>query len=84
MTINIQEFTKLKDKADKLKSEVDKAQGAIEQSMRELKDKFECETIEEAEQLLEELEKQVALLTKNYDDSLVKFKEEWEEKLEEV
>lgn len=51
-----------------------KAEGAIEEIMRKLKESFDVDSVEEAEQLLETLKARVVSLSKSLDELVVSIK----------
>ena len=75
--IDIDTLTELKKKIKRLKSEKDKAQGRIEQLLKTLKKDFNCITLEEAESLLNQTEKEQKHLEKKYEKALASFIEKW-------
>lgn len=84
MTIDLEEYSALKRKAEKLRSQADRAQGALEHHMKRLRDEFDCNSIEEAEEALEELKKEEEKIAEKYGKALEKFKKEWGDKLKNV
>ena len=79
--INIEEYQKLKKKSENAKADVARAEGALEQQMQKLKEEFDCETIEEAQKMLRNLEKQEKKAEEEYEKELTKFKEKWKDEL---
>ena len=55
MAITIQEIQQIKYQAEQKKNTVERCRGNLEQLMKQLKDEFDCETIEDAKKLLQEL-----------------------------
>ena len=53
----------------------------MEQATKQLKDEFDCETLEEAQKLLKELEKDEIKAKEKFDRAVTRFEEKWEEKL---
>lgn len=54
-TISIEQIQAIKDQAQQKRSTVERCKGNLEQLMRQLKDEFGCETVEEAKAKLEEM-----------------------------
>lgn len=54
--INLQTYNRLKEAVEKRQTEADKASGAFDQALAQLKKDFGVESIEEAKALLAELE----------------------------
>ncbi len=80
--IDLDEYQTLKRKAEKAKSDVARAEGALEQQMKSLKDEFDCESIEDAEKMLKDLEKKESVAETKYNKELEEFKNKWEDKLQ--
>lgn len=81
MPVDLQEFQQLKDDVDRLRREADKAAGAYDEQMKRLKSEFDCDSIEQAEKMLADLEKQEAKAVKAYERSKASFDEQWGEVL---
>lgn len=73
----------LKEKVDKAQQTSDKAEGALGQVMKELKNEFDCHSIDEAVKKRKHLKKQTDKSKEAFDDGLEKFNEDWSEELEE-
>lgn len=71
-------FDEIKKKVETLKSSSERAQGALEQTMRKIKEEFEVETLEEAEKLLEKMHSEVDTMKVDFEKKLKEFEEEWE------
>lgn len=82
--MNLDEYKRLKAKADRLRSEAERAEGALEQTMGRLERDHGCKTLEEAEALLGKLTDEEADAEAKYEEELGKFKEAWGDKLEKV
>lgn len=78
MPDKLDEYNRLIKRVEKLQADTSKAEGSYEQLMEELQEKYGCSTIEEAEHLLEEKEKEARKLRKRFERELKKFNEEWE------
>ncbi len=81
MTIDLNEYQTLQRKSEKSKSDVARAEGALEQQMKKLKNDFGCESIEDAESLLGTLEEQEEKAERQYEKELDIFKEKWGDQL---
>jgi len=77
MSIDLKRFEKLKRQVNELKTEVDKAEGAIEQLMVRLENEFECGSLKQAVKLLTNLEREEERLTKEYEEAVKAFEEDW-------
>ena len=82
MTDLLDRYQKMKRKADELRREADRAEGALEQLMEKLKEDFDCDTLEEAEQLSKRLEKEAKEAEEQFDVAVEEFEEEWGDELE--
>jgi len=78
----VEELSELKDKVEKLRSQTDEAKGSLTTCMDQLKDKFECDTVEDAEKLLEEWEALETELEEDYQEAFDKIRDDWSEQLE--
>ena len=78
----LDEFMKLTKQVEKAQQTADKAEGALGQVMKELKNEFDCNSIDTAEQKRKQLKKQVERSRNAFDTGLKKFKHDWSEKLE--
>ena len=81
MPINVEEYQRLKKKSETAKSEVSRAEGAIENQMEKLKKEFNCQTVEEAEAMLVELEGKEKELSEEFERKLDEFKQKWGDRL---
>jgi len=79
--VDIKKFTRLKEKAEALRTEAEQAKGALNQLKKKLEEDFGCQSIEDAERLLEKYEKEVKKAEEDYGEELISFEEEWGEKL---
>lgn len=70
-------FIALKKRVEKLRTEKDKAQGALDQLKRELLDKYGCSTVAEAKQLLAKLERETNEAEKEFQESYRNFEKEF-------
>ena len=59
MSIDVKQYEKLKNNVDRLRREADKAEGAYDQLMGQLKDEFGFTNIKEAEKEIKKLQKEV-------------------------
>lgn len=81
MTISIEEFNRLKKHAEEKSREVSQAEGALKQVMSDLKEQFGCETIEQAQAKLAELELQEKAAETAYNVELEAYKAKWGDQL---
>jgi hypothetical protein len=83
MPIDLKEYERLQKKTDQLKSEADRARGALQQILDRLRDEHGCRSIEEAKAELKKLETKRKGLERKYEIERKKFDEEWADLLEE-
>lgn len=79
---SVKEYLELKRKVENAQQLVDKAKGALEQLIRNLKQDFNCNTIEEAEKKLRSLQAERGNLEQQFDDEVEEFKKKWKDKNE--
>lgn len=79
--MSMQKVNELKAKVKTLQSEQDQAKGALDTCMGQLKEKFLCTSMKDAEAMLAELEETEDEAEKNFKKALKNFEEKWEEKL---
>lgn len=77
MSINLEEYNRIKKAADDRRKEVDQAEGAYNQLLKDLKEEFGCDSIEAAEAKLVELEVQEKAAEEAYQTELTTYKEKW-------
>ena len=76
---SVTEYTQLKQAVDDKRAAADRASGAFDQALAELKKKFKVSSLEEAKEKLEQFEKEEAVARKAYEKALEQFKEEWKD-----
>jgi len=81
MPVNLVEYNKLKETADKAQRDSDRATGALQQLRDRLKKEFDCDTIEAAEKLLAKWEKEEAVACKELNRKISEFKEQYNDEL---
>lgn len=81
MTIDLDQYKRLKEKADKAKSDKARAEGALDEQMKKLMNEFECDSLEDAKKLLEDLQGQEKNAQTLYNNALNDFEEQWKEKV---
>jgi hypothetical protein len=74
----LEQLTALKAKTEKLQREKDQAEGALKQSLRRLKEEFDCDSVEETQKLLCKLEGDEEAAQRNFDKAFAKFEKEWD------
>lgn len=76
MPLDLKEYNLLKDTADRKRREADKAQGAFDNALADLKKTYEVKSMEEAKVLLAELEKKAEKAEAAFDAEFETFKKE--------
>ena len=77
MAINVDEYGVLKKRAADAKTEADRAEGALQAKMKQLRDEFGCDSLPAAEALLAEKNKLLADSEADYNEKLAAFQEKW-------
>jgi len=75
----VKEYIDLKRKIETTQQSIDKAKGALEQLLKNLKQDFNCETVEEAEEKLKTLQEEQLKLEEQFNEELKNFKKKWNE-----
>jgi hypothetical protein len=76
-------YDNLKSKVEKLRRRAQKAQGAKDQLMKQLKEEFDCDTLDEAKELKGKLERQEQKLLDQFHVELTEFEQKYSKLLEE-
>lgn len=71
------EFQRIKKKVENLKQEKSRAEGALAEQERVLKESFDCDSLEDAESKLEELERKRDAAKTKYEADLEAFKDKF-------
>ena len=79
--VDLHEFERLKNKVSQIQRDLSKAEGALDETKKRIKEEFGCTSLGEVKKLEEELRKESDEAEKLYNDALVEFKHEWESKL---
>ena len=77
MSSTLKRYMELKKRVEQAQQEVSKAEGALEQIMKQLKKDFGCATLEIAKRKLELLEKQSQKAKTEFEDAVDKFEQKW-------
>lgn len=73
------QLLEIKRRAEILRAERDKAQGALEQTMERLGAEFGCKTLGEAQTMLETLERKTARAKEKFETGFATFQKEFPE-----
>lgn len=77
--MSLSTLSEMKQQIERLQKEADMAEGELNQIMKQLKQEFNCDSIEEAEDALQELEQERKETKELFDSSLKAFKDKWED-----
>ena len=80
--MELDKYQRMKKQAEGLRVKAERAAGKVEQLMAQLKEQFDCDTIEEAQEKLKALEKKKNKSKQAFDRAYKLFEAEWGEKLE--
>lgn len=78
----LSDLTALRTRVDHLRTEVNKAVGAKDQLLKQLKSEFGCNSLKEGVQLLKKLQAEEAQAKQDFDKSLKEFEAKWGEALQ--
>jgi hypothetical protein len=81
--MNLEEFTQLKRRVEKRRSEAEQAEGIVKHLKERLKKDFDCGTKQQAKKLLGELEQERDDFEEKFNEEHIQFQEKWGEKLNE-
>lgn len=71
-------LVELKQKIDTAKSETERLKGRHDELMKQLQDSWQCTTIEQAEQKVEKLNKEISTLQKEIEEGLLDLEQLFE------
>lgn len=71
------EYRKLRERVDLSRSKAEQAKGSLETLMQQLKEEFECDTLEEAQTLVKDLEKKAARAEKALEQAVATYEAKW-------
>lgn len=75
--VDMDTIVKIKKEIKQAEEKKNKAQGKLEQLLETFKDEFECNTVEEAEEILGEMEAECEKAESKCEAELEKFKDKW-------
>jgi len=78
----ISDLEALKRKTERMRQEHDRAQGRLDEAQKRLKQEFQVDSIEEAEQLLKKMTKKEESAREAFEEAMTAFNKEWGDKLE--
>lgn len=81
MALTLQRFQQLQKAVEKSQRDADRLSGTLERIQEQLKEEFQCSSLEAGRKLLAKLEKKEKELTQRFEQELAAFEEKWGEKL---
>jgi predicted nucleic acid-binding Zn-ribbon protein len=79
MPVDLRKFERLKKEVESARQQKDRAEGALQQAMKQLKDEMGCDSLDEARELEKKLSKQVKKAETDFESELESFEEKWGE-----
>jgi methyl-accepting chemotaxis protein len=76
---DLQRLNKIKQQVEQMQQKADRAEGALEQLMEQLKTEFDCKSVKEAKTKLEVMKEEVEELEKKFEEALTEFEKKWED-----
>lgn len=76
-SIGLKEYTRLKDAVNDKQVALERARGAFDQGVKQLKEDFGCDTVEEAKELLATLEKKEAAAQIAFTEKLAEYQKDY-------
>ena len=73
----LDKYLRLKEKVESAQQEADQAEGAEREVMKQIKDEFNCSTLNEAKRILKQKRKQEADSKSKFDTAFEQFEEDW-------
>jgi hypothetical protein len=79
--MNERDFLNLKRKAEEAAAAKNKATGQLDMLMKQLADKYGCNTLDEAEKMLAKMQREAKKAEAEYSEAAAAFEEKWNEHL---
>jgi hypothetical protein len=80
---NLNKYLRIKERVELSQQKIAKAEGALDEMMKQLKKEFGCKTLQEAKEKLKQSKKQKRILGKKFEKAIEKFEEDWPDEAEE-
>ena len=74
---DLKRYTELKEKVEEAQQKVDRAQGAIDNLLMQLQEKFSCDSLDAAHALLKKLDAKIEKLTTELDNEMTRIERKW-------
>ncbi len=81
--MNLECYEALKRKVDRLQRDHDRAEGALDELLAQLKADHNCDSVAQADKLLKRLGKEEKRLCSEFEQVVEEFETEWAEQLDE-
>jgi len=78
---DLKRYNELKERVEDAQKKSDRAQGNLDQIMKQLKNDFDCDDLDEAKDMLEKLEKELKKTEGEFDKAVLEFEKKWGDKL---
>jgi len=75
----LQRYQKAKAAAERFRDQKVRAEGALEEALKQLKDEFNCDSLKEAKVLLKKLRVEADKAEDEFEEALESFEKEWGE-----
>ena len=75
--IDQSKYQALKQKAENARKSIQRAEGALSETLKRMKTEFGCDSLEDAEKLLEEMRSDLKDLETSYNSKVKAFEEKW-------
>lgn len=82
MAADLKKLAQLREQVDSMQRESDRAEGALQQILTQLKEEYGCKNLDEAEGLLASLREKLTETEEEYEGALEKFQKKWGSALE--
>ena len=73
----LDKYLRLKERVETAQQEADQAEGAEKEVMKQIKDEFGCNTLNDAKRTLKQERKKEAASKEKFDDAFEQFEEDW-------
>jgi hypothetical protein len=83
MAMDVKRFEDLKSDVEKLQRDIHRSEGALTQQKQRLKQDFDCDSVDEAETMLEKMKEDCRKIEEKYNEKLEEFEQEWKGQLDE-
>jgi len=81
MDPNLKRYLDLKKRVEEAQQRADRAEGALQQVMKQLQEDFGCSTLGEAKKKLKILERQKQEARSDFENNMRKFEEKWKDNI---